>query len=88
MALAILENLGAKVVGIPMTEGMNLELLEQYAAIAKIALYDWYLAQSYGANDNMPIANSCSSGTVQCQFLEDNAYEGLNFEPVPLPSKL
>jgi len=32
----------------------------------------------------MPIANSCLLyGTVQCPILEDNAYEGLNFEPVP-----
>jgi len=36
----------------------------------------------------MPIANSCLLyGTVQCPILEDNAYEGLNFEPVPPPIK-
>jgi len=67
-------------------EGMNLELLEQYLRSHRPKLlYDWYLAQSYGANDNTCPSPTvaCSSGTVRVSILEDNAYEGLNFEPVP-----
>ncbi len=91
-ALAILESLGAKVIGIPMTgAGMNLELLEQY-------LHTHYPQLIYTISTlHNPTGITTSTAHRQhlltlahryaCPILEDNAYEGLNFEPVPAPIK-
>lgn len=91
-ALAILENLGAKVVGIPMTvEGMNLELLEQYLRSHRPKLL--YTISTLHNPTGLTTTHAhrqqllALAEQYECPILEDNAYEGLNFEPVPPPIK-
>lgn len=91
-ALGILESLGARVIGIPMTgAGMNLELLAQY-----LHTHHPQLIYTISTLHN-PTGITTSTAHRQellalaqryaCPILEDNAYEGLNFEPVPAPIK-
>ncbi|MEO0838562.1 MAG: PLP-dependent aminotransferase family protein [Cyanobacteria bacterium J06643_5] len=91
-AISILENIGARIIGIPMNaEGMNLELLEKYLKSHQPKLIYTISSQ----HNPTGIATSQSHRTqllelaekYQCPILEDNAYEGLNFEPVPPPIK-
>ncbi len=91
-AIAILENLGARVIGIPMTaEGMNLELLEQYLHNCRPKLI--YTISTLHNPTGLTTSQShrqqllALAQQYQCPILEDNAYEGLNFEPVPAPIK-
>ncbi|MEA5513440.1 PLP-dependent aminotransferase family protein [Nodularia sp. UHCC 0506] len=91
-ALGILENLGAKVIGIPMTaQGMNLELLEQYlnSHRPKLIYTISTLHNPTGITTNQEHRQKLLALAQQyeCSILEDNAYEGLNFEPVPAPIK-
>lgn len=90
--LALLANLGAKVIGIPMTaEGMNLELLEKYLYTHRPSLIYTIstLHNPTGITTSQAHRTSLLRLTKQynCVILEDNAYEGLNFEPVPPPIK-
>ncbi|QSJ20546.1 PLP-dependent aminotransferase family protein [Nostoc sp. UHCC 0702] len=90
--LGILENLGAKVIGIPMTaEGMNLELLEQYLKShrPKLIYTISTLHNPTGITTSQEHRQALLALAQQyeCPILEDNAYEGLNFEPVPAPIK-
>lgn len=90
--LGILADRGARVIGIPMTaEGMNLELLERY-------LYTHHPKLIYTVSTlQNPTGVTTSQShrrqliklaeTYNCHILEDNAYEGLNFDPVPAPIK-
>ncbi|MBD2103345.1 aminotransferase class I/II-fold pyridoxal phosphate-dependent enzyme [Leptolyngbya sp. FACHB-261] len=90
--LSIFEERGARVIGIPMTaEGMNLQLLEQY-------LYSHHPKLIYTISTlHNPTGITTSQAhrqqllalaeRYQCPILEDNAYEGLSFEPVPPPIK-
>lgn len=91
-ALGILENLGAKVIGIPMTAaGMNLELLEQYLCShrPKLIYTISTLHNPTGITTSQVHRQQLLALAEQyeCPILEDNAYEGLNFEPVPAPIK-
>ena len=90
--LSLLYNMGAKVIGIPMTaEGMNLELLEK-----NLQTYHPKLIFTVSTLHN-PTGITTSqthrqrllqlAEQYECVILEDNAYEGLNFEPVPAPIK-
>lgn len=90
--LSLLYNMGAKVIGIPMTaEGMNLELLEK-----NLYTYQPKLIFTVSTLHNPTGITTCESHRQQllelaerynCVVLEDNAFEGLNFEPVPAPIK-
>ena len=91
-ALAILENLGAKIIGIPMTEqGMNLDLLRQYLHSHRPKLV--YTISTLHNPTGLTTAQSHRSSLLalasqyHCPVLEDNAYEGLNFNLVPPPIK-
>jgi DNA-binding transcriptional MocR family regulator len=91
-ALGILENLGAKVIGIPMTvDGMNLELLEQYLRSHRPKLI--YTISTLHNPTGLTTSQTHRQQLLalaehyECPILEDNAYEGLNFEPVPAPIK-
>jgi DNA-binding transcriptional MocR family regulator len=91
-ALGILENLGAKVIGIPMTAaGMNLELLEQYLRShhPKLIYTISTLHNPTGITTSQEHRKQllALAEHYECPILEDNAYEGLNFEPVPAPIK-
>ncbi|WP_414526388.1 PLP-dependent aminotransferase family protein [Nodularia chucula] len=91
-ALGILENLGAKVIGIPMTaQGMNLELLEQYlnSHRPKLIYTISTLHNPTGITTSQEHRQKllALAQEYECHILEDNAYEGLNFEPVPAPIK-
>ncbi len=90
--LDIIENIGARTIGIPMQgSGMNLELLEQYLQSHRPKLI--YTVSTF----QNPTGITTTLGHRQqllalaekyeCLILEDNAYEGLNFEPVPPPIK-
>jgi DNA-binding transcriptional MocR family regulator len=91
-ALGILENLGARVIGIPMTaEGMNLELLEQYLQSHRPKLI--YTISTLHNPTGITTSQTHRQELLalakhyNCLILEDNAYEGLNFESVPAPIK-
>lgn len=91
-AIAILKQLGAKVIGIPMTAGgMNLELLEQYLRSHRPSLI--YTISTLHNPTGLTTSQAHRSTLINlakqydCPVLEDNAYEGLNFEPVPPPIK-
>jgi DNA-binding transcriptional MocR family regulator len=91
-ALAILENQGARTIGIPMTsEGMNLDLLEQYLKSHRPKLI--YTVSTLHNPTGITTSQSHRKRLLElaqqyeCPILEDNAYEGLNFEPVPPPIK-
>ncbi|MFB8791041.1 MAG: PLP-dependent aminotransferase family protein [Potamolinea sp.] len=90
--LAILSSLKARVIGIPMTaEGMNLELLEQYLHTHRPKLI--YTISTLHNPTGVTTSQTHRSSVLRlaqrygCMILEDNAYEGLNFEPVPPPIK-
>lgn len=91
-AIAILASLGARVIGIPMkAEGMNLELLEQYLRShrPKLIYTISTLHNPTGLTTSQAHRQKLLALAEQynCQILEDNAYEGLNVEPVPAPIK-
>jgi DNA-binding transcriptional MocR family regulator len=90
--LEILSSLKARVIGIPMTaEGMNLELLEQYLHTHRPKLI--YTVSTLHNPTGVTTSQSHRASLLrlaeryECAILEDNAYEGLNFEPVPPPIK-
>lgn len=90
--LQILSNLKARVIGIPMTaEGMNLEILEQYLHTHRPKLI--YTISTLHNPTGVTTTQAHRASLLQlaerynCLILEDNAYEGLNFEPVPAPIK-
>lgn len=91
-AIALLEDLGARVIGIPMTaEGMNLDLLSQYLDSHRPRLI--YTISTLHNPTGITTSPShrqqllALAEQYECPILEDNAYEGLNFEPVPAPIK-
>ena len=91
-SLDILSSLKARVIGIPMTaEGMNLELLEQYLHTHRPKLI--YTVSTLHNPTGVTTSQSHRSLLLRLAqryewpILEDNAYEGLNFEPVPPPIK-
>ncbi|WP_088889095.1 PLP-dependent aminotransferase family protein [Leptolyngbya ohadii] len=91
-ALSILENLRARTIGIPMTpNGMNLELLEQYLKSHRPRLI--YTVSTLHNPTGITTALDhrkrllALAQQYDCLVLEDNAYEGLSFEPVPPPIK-
>ena len=90
--LAILANLGVKVIGIPMTtEGMNLDLLKQYLSSHRPKLI--YTISTLHNPTGITTSQShrqkllALAQEYECQVLEDNAYEALNFEPISAPIK-
>jgi DNA-binding transcriptional MocR family regulator len=90
--LAILANLGVKVIGIPMTaEGMNLELLEQYLNSHRPKLI--YTISTLHNPTGITTSQIHRQKLIElaqkyeCNILEDNAYEALNFELVSAPIK-
>lgn len=90
--LDIIENIGAKIIGIPMqSSGMNLELLEQYLKSHRPKLI--YTVSTFqnptGITTTLQHRQQLLALAQQygCLILEDNAYEGLNFAPVPPPIK-
>lgn len=90
--LSMLESLGAKVIGIPMAaEGMNLNLLEQYLQSHRPRLI--YTISTLHNPTGITTTQSHRAQLLalaeryECPVLEDNAYEGLSFEPVPPPIK-
>jgi DNA-binding transcriptional MocR family regulator len=90
--LDIIENIGAKIIGIPMqSSGMNLELLEQYLQSHRPKLI--YTVSTFqnptGITTTLQHRQQLLALAQQygCLILEDNAYEGLNFAPVPPPIK-
>ncbi|MBW4636125.1 MAG: PLP-dependent aminotransferase family protein [Iphinoe sp. HA4291-MV1] len=87
-AIAILEKLRAKIIGIPMTaEGMNLELLEQYLKSHRPKLI--YTISTVHNPTGITTTQAHRQQLLrlaekyECPILEDNAYEGLCFESVP-----
>ncbi|MGG6294812.1 PLP-dependent aminotransferase family protein [Leptolyngbya sp. AN02str] len=91
-ALAILQQLGARIIGIPMTkEGMNLSLLAQYLHSHRpVLIYTMStLHNPTGITTSMAHRQEmlAIAAQYQCPILEDNAYEGLSFEAVPPPIK-
>lgn len=91
-AISILENLGAKIIGIPMTaEGINLDLLEQYLRSHSPKLI--YTITTFHNPTGLTTTQAhrqqllALAEKYECPILEDNAYEGLHFEPVPAPIK-
>lgn len=91
-ALEILSSLKAKVIGIPMKlEGINLELLEQYLHTYNPKLI--YTVSTLQNPTGVTTSYAHRTSLVElaerygCKIIEDNAYEGLNFEPVPPPLK-
>ncbi|MBD2026166.1 PLP-dependent aminotransferase family protein [Leptolyngbya sp. FACHB-711] len=91
-ALSILENLRARTIGIPLTPaGMNLELLEQYLKShrPKLIYTVSTLHNPTGITTSLAHRKQLLALAQQydCFILEDNAYEGLQFEPVPPPIK-
>ena len=90
--LALLENAGARVIGIPMTaEGMNLDLLEQYLQSHRPRLI--YTISTLHNPTGITTPQSHRKRLLElaeqyeCPILEDNAYEGLSFEAIPPPIK-
>ncbi|QLE58651.1 PLP-dependent aminotransferase family protein [Nostoc sp. TCL26-01] len=90
--ISILENLGARIIGIPMTaEGINLNLLEQYLDSHRPKLI--YTITTFHNPTGLTTTQAhrqqllALAEKYECPILEDNAYEGLNFEPVPAPIK-
>lgn len=87
-----LERMGANIIGIPMTpEGMNLELLEQYLKSHRPKLI--YTISTLHNPTGITTSQAhrqqllALAQAYNCPILEDNAYEGLNFEPIPAPIK-
>ena len=91
-AIEILKNLRARIVGVPMTkDGMNLELLEQYLHTyrSKLIYTISTLHNPTGLTTSQTHRQQLLSlaERYECPIVEDNAYEGLNFEPVSYPIK-
>jgi DNA-binding transcriptional MocR family regulator len=91
-ALSVLERLGAKIIGIPMTAaGMNLELLEQYLRRyrPKLIYTISTLHNPTGLTTSLEHRYELLALAEQyaCPIIEDNAYEGLSFTPAPAPIK-
>lgn len=91
-ALAILQNLGARVIGIPMTpEGMNLDLLATYLQSHRPRLI--YTISTLHNPTGITTSQSHREELLRlihpydCLLLEDNAYDGLSFGDVPPPLK-
>ena len=90
--LDIIDNIGARIIGIPMQgSGMNLELLEKYLKShrPKLIYTVSTLQNPTGITTTLQHRQQLLNLAEQygCLILEDNAYEGLNFEPVPPPIK-
>ena len=90
--LDIIANIGARIIGIPMQgSGINLELLEQYLKShrPKLIYTVSTLQNPTGITTTLQHRQQLLALAEQyeCLILEDNAYEGLNFEPVPPPIK-
>ena len=90
--LDIIENIGARIIGIPMQgSGINLELLEQYLIShrPKLIYTVSTLQNPTGITTTLHHRQQLIALAEKygCLILEDNAYEGLNFEPVPPPLK-
>lgn len=90
--LEIIENIGAKIIGIPMQRsGMNLELLEKYLQShrPKLIYTVSTLQNPTGLTTTIQHRQQllALAERYECLILEDNSYEGLNFEPVPPPIK-
>ncbi len=90
--LAILDSLGARVIGIPLTaDGINLELLEQYLHSHRPKLI--YTMSTLHNPTGLTTSQAhrqqllALASHYDCPILEDNAYEGLTFEPVAAPIK-
>lgn len=90
--LELLSSLKAKVIGIPMKlEGINLELLEQYLHTYNPKLI--YTVSTLQNPTGVTTSYAHRASLLQiaqkygCKIIEDNAYEGLNFESVPPPIK-
>lgn len=84
--------MGARIIGIPMNaEGMNLQLLEKYLKshhpklIYTISTQHNPTGIATSQNHRQQLLQLAKN--YECPILEDNAYEGLNFEPVPPPIK-
>ena len=91
-ALEIIEDIGAKIIGIPMQDsGINLELLEQYLQNyrPKLIFTVTTLQNPTGITTGITHRKQllALAQKYDCLILEDNAYEGLNFDPVPPPIK-
>lgn len=91
-AIALLENLGARIIGIPMqADGMNLELLEQYLRShrPKLIYTISTLHNPTGITTSLDHRRQliALANQYECPILEDNAYESLHFETVPPPIK-
>lgn len=91
-ALAQLQQVGARVIGIPMTrEGINLELLEQYLHSHRPRLI--YTISTLHNPTGITTSQShrrsllTLASQYQCTILEDNAYEGLSFSTSHPPIK-
>ena len=90
--LEIIENIGARIIGIPMqSSGMNLDLLEKYLKShhPKLIYTVSTLQNPTGITTSLAHRQQLLdlAQKYDCLILEDNAYEGLNFEPVPPPIK-
>jgi DNA-binding transcriptional MocR family regulator len=91
-ALGILENLQVKVIGIPMMiTGINLELLKKYLESHRPKLIYTISTLHNPTGITTSLAHRQEllklAEQYECPVLEDNAYEGLNFEPIPPPLK-
>lgn len=91
-SLAIFQQIGARVIGIPTTsEGMNLALLEQYlhSHHPRLIYTISTLHNPTGITTSQDHRRRLLELAVHynCLVLEDNAYEGLSFEAVPPPIK-
>lgn len=91
-AIALLETLGARIIGIPMqADGMNLVLLEQYLRSHRPKLI-YTISTLHNPTGITTSADHrqqliAVANRYDCLVLEDNAYEGLHFEPLPPPIK-
>jgi DNA-binding transcriptional MocR family regulator len=90
--LNALEMMGARIIGIPMTAaGMNLDLLEQYLQSHRPKLI--YTISTLHNPTGITTTSEhrhqllALAERYDCPILEDNAYEEMEFEPVPVPIK-
>jgi DNA-binding transcriptional MocR family regulator len=91
-ALALFQQAGARIIGIPMTnEGMNLALLTKYLhshrpkLIYTISTLHNPTGITTSQNHRQQLLDLAAE--YDCPILEDNAYEGLNFGIAPPPIK-
>ncbi|MBD1868124.1 PLP-dependent aminotransferase family protein [Cyanobacteria bacterium FACHB-471] len=91
-ALALFQQAGARIIGIPMTnEGMNLTLLAKYLHSHRPKLI--YTISTLQNPTGITTSQAHRQQLLQlaseynCPILEDNAYEGLSFGIVPPPIK-